>query len=356
MSEKRPRSGIAEVAAAAGVSRTTVSMVLNDKGRISEETRERVKRAAQDLNYRPNLRAQRLRSGRSRTVAIYNPVQTSLPRDTQLDFALELSLPVAQACLARGYSLLLIPPLTSSEQVAQFDIDGVIVMDPAENDPYCSAFKAHGAAVVTIGRAPGAVADAVVERRYGGADVMLEHLVECGSRRIVVITTDEAYALRTEMLRFLDEQRLPAGTSVRVERVPAAEGERGGYRVARALLDGPPADRPDAFYAPLSTFAVGVLTAARELGLRIPEDLRIAANFNGHHTMGSDPPMTALDLKLPEMAAVASKLLLDLLDGGGRRTASAPLPEVIPRASTVGDRGLAVRDGRASAKAARIAG
>lgn len=329
MTESRPRLGIADVAKAAGVSRATASLALNNKGRVSPETRERVKQIAAELDYRPNLRAQRLRGGRAHTVALYNPVQSSLPQASQLDFSLELAMPFAQASLLRGYSLLLIPSLSDHSQVAQFDIDGVVVMDPMENDPYCAAFRARGARVVTIGRALHTEVDAAVDRPRQGAGAMLAHLMSRGARRIGIILTAEPYASRTDIESYL---RTFDGTAeVTVTYAEVASGEEGGRRAASALLDSD--NPPDAVYAPMTSFAVGALREAESRGIAVPQQLMVSTNYDGRHT-GPGPSITSLDLRFSEMAAAAATLLFDLLDGGDVTGTTAPEPTVIPREST----------------------
>jgi DNA-binding LacI/PurR family transcriptional regulator len=327
MTESQPRLGIADVAKAAGVSRATASLALNDKGRVAPETRERVKQIAAELNYRPNLRAQRLRGGRAHTVALYNPVQSSLPQESQLDFSLDLAMPFAQASLVRGYSLLLIPSLSSHSQVEQFDIDGVVVMDPVEHDPYCAAFRARGAKVVTIGRARHTEVDAAVNRQ--GAGAMFSHLIAQGATRIGLILAEEPYASRTDVERYV--QNLDGGADIAVAYAAVASGEEGGRRAASELLDSP--TPPDAIYAPMTAFAVGALAEAAARNIPVPDRLMVSTNYDGRQA-GAGPSLTSLDLRFREMATAAADLLFDLLDGADVTDALAPEPTVIPRETT----------------------
>lgn len=308
-------------------------MALNAKGRTSAETRERVTRIARELGYRPNVRAQRLRGGTSRTIALFNPVQSASALDERFEFALQLAMPFAQAALNRDYSLLLIPPTVKVEQLSQFDIDGVVVMDPIEEDPYCAAFRANGVTVVTIGQAPRTPVDGFVDRHSTGAVQMLDHLASEGARRIAVILAEERVASSVAVGDYLERWSAASGRDIVVEFASVGAGQQGGYDIARRLLS---AERPpDAIYTPFSPFAVGVLAAAHELEIRVPFDLKVAANFDGQQTATANPPLTALDLDLPGLAAAASGLLIDLLGGGVARSAVVPAPRVIARASTV---------------------
>jgi DNA-binding LacI/PurR family transcriptional regulator len=329
---RRPAT-IADVAALAGVSRTTVSHALSGKGRVDPDTRERVQEAAGRLGYRPSPRAQRLRGGSSGAVAILSALPASIVgAGSDMGFLIEMAMPVARACLAHGYALMLVPPDASREHLDGLDIDGAIVLDPLADDPTCAALMSRGVRIVTVGSAPGVAADAVVDRGMAGVDVMLDHLVAVGARRIGVIVSEEPHALS----RVLGEVARRGGRWGPSEVLPvsaaAAAGEAGGREAARALLGSHP--ELDAIYAPLDAFAVGAVTAARERGLTIPGDLLVATNYDGPRAATSDPPLTALDLDLPETARRAADSLMRVLAGERVGPVAVPEPMVIPRAST----------------------
>lgn len=238
-------------------------------------------------------------------------------------------MPFAQASLARGYSLLLIPSLSDHAQVAQFDIDGVVVMDPVENDPYCAAFRARGARVVTIGRALHTEVDAAVERPRQGAGAMLAHLISRGSARIGIILTTEPYASRTDIESYLST--FDGQAQITVTYADVASGEAGGRRAAAALLDS--ASPPDAIYAPMTSFAVGAIAEAEARGMTVPQQLMVSTNYDGRRS-GPGPSITSLDLRFSEMATAAATLLFGLLDGGDSTHTTAPEPTVMAREST----------------------
>lgn len=328
------RPTIADVARLSGVSRATASKALNGKDRVDPATRDRVRRTAEEIGYTPNVRAQRLRGGRSHTIALLTALPDRIVGEaSEMGFLLDMAMPVARACLAHGYSLLLVPPGTEGATLDALDVDGAVVVDPVTADPYCAALRRRGVAVVTIGRAQETEVDAVVDRGLAGADVMIEHLLERGARHIATIVTQEGYSLSATLEGHLDRlrRRHPA-IRFSALRASASGGEESGYGVAlQALRDDPSID---AVYAPLDAFAVGVLRAATELDRVIPADLMVATNYDGRRAETSDPPLTALNLGLPEMARQAVDLLIGQLSGDGDSRAEAATPVVIARTST----------------------
>lgn len=334
MSSQSARATIADVAAAAGVSRTTVSVALSGRGRVDERTRERIKAVAKSLNYRPSVRAQRLRGGASRTVGLVTALSDEVVgKDSHMSFLLALGVPVARQLLEKGYSTLLLPPLKNGDHLDAIDVDAVVVIDPREHDPLIAGFRSRGMQVVAIGDAPGIEANGVVDRGMADAAVAIGHLIDRGAVNIAVLSTAERHAMASSLERYVSER--PAdGVRLRLEEISTGAGEDGGRRRTLELLSGDPSI--DAVYAPIDAFAVGAVHAAHELGKRIPEDVMIITNYDGPRANATYPRLTALDLQLPAFAEAAVALLIECLDSprAERRVALAPRPGLRVRAST----------------------
>lgn len=334
MSDPTQRPTIADVAALSGVSRATVSKALNGKDRVDPETRARVKAAADQLGYSPNVRAQRLRGGRSKTIALLTALPASIVGEaSQLGFLLDLALPVAQSCLEHGYSLLLVPPISSSSSLDMLDVDGAIVIDPVTGDPYCAALRRRGIPVVTVGRSPDTEVDGYVDRGDAGVGAVLAHLIDAGSSHVAILLSEEAFSISTAIAAHLDQRDDdPENVRFSVVHAPVGGGEAAGHAATIAALSADPSI--DAVYAPLDAFAIGALRAATELGRSIPDNLRVATNYDGRRAATAEPPLTALDLRLPDIARSAVDLLFGILDGGTQESVRAPEATVIPRKST----------------------
>lgn len=334
MSDPTQRPTIADVAALSGVSRATVSKALNGKDRVDPETRTRVKAAADQLGYSPNVRAQRLRGGRSNTVALLTALPASIVGEaSQLGFLLDLALPVAQSCLEHGYSLLLVPPISSSSALDMLDVDGAIVIDPVTSDPYCAALRRRGIPVVTVGRSPDTEVDGFVDRRDAGVGAVLSHLIGTGSTHIAILLSEEGFSITTAISAHLEQRNNdPENVRFSVLYAPVAGGEAAGHATTIAALAADPTI--DAVYAPLDAFAIGALRAAAELGRTVPDSLKVATNYDGRRAATAEPPLTALDLRLPDIARSAVDLLFGILDGSDRESVLAPVATIIPRRST----------------------
>jgi len=333
MLERSKRVTIADVAAAAGVARGTVSQALSDKGRVDPRTRKRIKAIAAELGYRPSVRAQRLRGGRSDTVALVTALPPSIVgAASRLDFFMELALPIAHGCIEHGYSLVLVPPVEDPAHLETLDIDGAIVVDPLEDDRLCADLVQRGVRVVTVGD-PGATAvDGVVNRDDAGASLVIEHLRGQGARRIGVLLSSERHTTARAVETYLDAQ--PSGTIDDIVKFTAATagGENAGQEATIAALGRHP--DIDAIYAPLDAFAVGAIRALKELGRDIPRDALVVTNYDGRRAATSIPPITALDLNLPGLAQAAVDLLMGILSDQPGGTRQAPEVQLRVRASS----------------------
>ncbi len=320
------RPTIVDVARLAGVSRSTASRALNGKDRVDERTRQAIQAAAAQLDYRPNVRAQRLRSGRSHSVALV----TALPAQVVTEgFMLDLAIPIAQACLNREHSLMLVPPISSLDQLDGLDVDGAIVLDPGVDDELGDRFRSRGVTVVTFGHA--LRTSGYVDRGFGGADVVFAHLAEQGARHVGVLLSAQPYSLTESIAEYLASGQAPVPHTV--FRASVSEGEDGGHAAALAALRADPSI--DAIYAPIDAFASGAVRAAHDLGLDVPRELMVVTNYDGRRATQSRPQLTALDLKFPQVGATLVDLLFAALESGAQRVEPAPAPTLVPRASTL---------------------
>ncbi|MFW5420040.1 LacI family DNA-binding transcriptional regulator [Nocardiopsis sp. CNT-189] len=331
----RRRPTIADVAAAAGVSRTTVSHALNGIGKVDPRTRARVREAAAELGYRPNLRAQRLRHGRAQTLALASSMPVAVAGGpSRLGFYMEVAAAAAERALTRGYALVLVPPVESGPGVESVDIDGAIVVEPEEDDPVVRLLRERGLPYTTLGRQLGGDDSAAVDLHGGAvAELLLEHLRERGARRPALITgagTRHSYVdARTAYLRVAAEQ----GFEPVAPAAPEGGGEQAGYEACARLLREHP--EVDAVCALVDAFAVGAARAAADAGRPVPEGLLLATRYDGLRAKTHRPALTSVDLGLGEAAGSAVDLLLNRLEGRGDPVAEAPLPRLVPRASTL---------------------
>ncbi|NHH99184.1 LacI family DNA-binding transcriptional regulator [Oceanimonas sp. MB9] len=331
------RLTIADVAAAAGVSRTTVSHALNDRGQVDPQTRARVKQIANELGYSPNLRAQRLRTGRTNSIALLSSMPFAVAGGpSRLGFMMEIAATAAEAALKQGLALVLVPPLEEARNLlGELDVDGAIIIEPVAEDPQVTQLQRRGIQVVSIGRQPDTeptvpYVDMQAERT---GRMLLEHLRERGARHIALLIGQQrrhSYVdVEQAYLDFTRRHQLPCS----IIRAEEMGGEDAGAEACRRLL----AEQPgvDAICAPVDAFAVGVVRALQEAGRRVPEDVRVVTRYDGLRAQKCEPPLTAVNLHLAEVADQAISLLLAQI--GGKATASivqCPPPELIVRRSS----------------------
>ncbi|MEU9557161.1 LacI family DNA-binding transcriptional regulator [Streptomyces fumanus] len=317
-------ASIKDVAAEAGVSVATVSRVLNGHPSVSAQARTRVLAAVAALGYRPNAVARSLRTDQTRTLGlvisdVLNPYFTELARS------------VEEEARALGYSVIIgnadeRPELQDHHVTTLLDrrIDGLLVSPTDGGSPRMIEAARGGTPMVFVDRwIPGV--DVPVVRSDGRDAVrdLVAHLHGLGHRRLAIIAG-------------------PAATTTGRERVDAfraALGEFGlplpdpyigqgdfqadsGRRVTEGFLDLP--EPPEVVFAADNLMALGALDAVRARGLRVPEDIALAAFDDIPWFVHTDPPVTAIAQPTGELGRAAVRALIDRIEG--RRPESVALP------------------------------
>lgn len=327
LAERMPQIRITDVAAAAGVSITTVSHALNGKGRIPEETRQRVREAAEALGYRPSSAARSLGGRRTGLISI------SLAQDEGhcvgiSDFAyfLQLVSAATATAIAHGYALILSSdPTNASSPLDHLAVDGGIVIDPIADDPHVARLESAGAAVVTTGRVPGRADGHWVDNDHPrGLTRLLDHLAAQGAQRVALvgIPLTTTYAVETEETY----RQWCAGRDGApiVFTVSGGLTEAAGLAAADALLSRP--EPPDAICTPLDRLALGVVLAANARNVSVPDELLVATVTNSEATRASTPPLTALELYPRRLGAEAVEMLIELIEGREPASSSVIVP------------------------------
>ncbi|MEU3370447.1 LacI family DNA-binding transcriptional regulator [Streptomyces sp. NPDC006711] len=333
---------IADVARAAEVSRTTVSHALNGLGKVDPRTRERVKRIALELGYRPNLRAQRLRTGQAKAIALVSSMPFAVAGGpSRLGFYMEVAAAAAESALVHDYALVLVPPVRSGSALDSLDIDGAIVVEPDIDDAAIAQLRGRGLPYVTLGRPVAADDEAPYVDLWGDrvATVLLTHLREQGAGHPALIVGSGARHSSVDARAAYERMAAEQGWDPIVEAWPETGGEREAYERCTALLAAHPGI--DAVCALVDAFAVGAVRALQDSGRSIPDDVLVATRYDGLRARTCQPPLTAVDLHLDRAASDAVELLLSGLRGAEAPPpgAPAPAPALIARASSLRERG-----------------
>ncbi|WP_019547779.1 LacI family DNA-binding transcriptional regulator [Streptomyces sulphureus] len=347
------RAGIRDVAAAAGVSITTVSDALNGKGRLPDTTRRHVREVADRLGYRPSAAARTLRTGKSGllglTVTTYGEEPFTF---TEFAYFAEMARSATSAALARGYALVILP---AASRHSAFDVwssvalDGTVVIDPSDEDPVVADLVRSGLPVVSDGRPSGSLpVTAWVDNDHEDAvRGLLDHLAEGGARRIGLLTgtgTDAYTRLSTSA--YLDWCSRTGQDPV-YESYPAHDPCAGAVAADR-LLARP--DRPDAVYGLYDPNGTDLLAAARRYRLRVPEDLLLVCCSESTVYATTEPPVTTLSLKPRRIGNTVVQLLIDAIEGVQKES---PVHQVMPTDLIVRTSSRRPRGGRRSVVAPR---
>ena len=275
---------LADVAKRAGVSKSTASRALSGRGSVSTRTREKVATAAQVLGFVPSSAAESLATGRSRNIAVVTPFINRW-------FYAEVIDGVESALIGAGYDLTLYRLTDDTNQrKALFDyflvrkgVDAVIALTLFISDDEVQRLRKLGKPIVGIGgRIPGIPTFSIDDSET--ARKATEHLIELGHTKIVHFGGDQEQQLDFEVhsrrLEGFRQALKTAGLSHSDDFFADDFDISGGYRSAIKALSNSGA-RPTGVVAGSDEIAIGVMTAARELGLKIPEDLSVIG-IDGH--------------------------------------------------------------------------
>lgn len=334
------RPTISDLARAAGVSTTTVSHAFSGRRHVDPETRERIHALAREIGYHPSALAQRLRSGRAGTIALGSSMPFAVAAGpSRLGFLMEIAASAAMSAFARDIALCLIPPQPSQENLNHIGFDGVILVEPAADDPLVRHFEARQTPVVTIGRMPGRDDIPYLDLHSGATTrLLLDHLREQGSRDIALVTGKSARSSYLETIAAYRDCVASAGIMPPILMLDETGGEDLAHDAVTALMRQHPSI--DGLLVPVDAFASGAVRALTALGKRVPQDVRVATRYDGLRAKLADPPLTAVNLHLSELAQLAVDLLLNHMEGRAEPIVT-PFPQIIARASTLGQLRLA---------------
>lgn len=308
---------IKDVAARAGVSVTTVSHVLNQVPgkRVSEDTRQRVRAAAQELGYAPNALARSFRLQRSQTLALVSDEIATTPH------AGRIILGAHEAASKQGWLVVLVNTGCDAEWEAreiealkQRRVDGFLYATMYHRDVTLPSGLADVPTVLLDAKTADPSVSWVVPDEAAGGRTATEALLAHGHRRIGFLNNiDDIPASHGRLEGFRAALR-DAGVPAREDWIrTATPNSQGGLEAARMVLGSE--DRPTALFCFTDRMAMGAYHAAAELGLRIPDDLSIVG-FDNQELIadGLHPGLTTVALPHYEMGAWAVERLIRLIE------------------------------------------
>lgn len=336
-----------DVAEHAGVSRTTVSFVLNNVPgiRISEDTRQRVLEVARQLNYHPDASARRMASGKTKTIGF---ILRQTPDQVFADHLLPQMLGgVSQAATAQGFHVLF-EPITPEDNsgayvrlIRERHVDGIILSGPRFDDRELLKIHAEGAPVVLVGQLSQTDIPFIDVDNIGGARLATEHLIGLGHRRIALITNaSTAYSASLDRLigfrQALETSGIPYDLSlVRYGQFTPQSGEA----AMNELLDMIP--RPTAVFVASDVVALGALRAVHKKKLSVPHDIAFVGFDDIPLAESVSPPLTTVRIPAAGLGWTAVDLLTRIIAQEEIRNPKVVLEtELVVRASCGAAAGL----------------
>ena len=320
----------------AGVSRSTVSRVINNYPHIRPEVREKVLSVIKETGYQPNLIARSLAANESKVIGLVIP---SIINAVFTDpYYPKLTQGIAQACNELGYTLTLMLFHSPEEErqnarriINMSLLDGIIITADILYDPIVPELLENGVSFVQVGRPqePEKVNYVDTENVYGG-ELATEHLIKVGYRRIAQIATAKNTAgidRDTGYRKALDKHGIDYDSNLTTYGDFSRES---GYKAMTELL----VHQPEAVFVHSDTMALGAIQAIREAGLSVPDDIAIIGFDDLPPALLAEPPLTTIRQPIHQTGMMAVELLIDIIKDNTQPPKSRILPlELVIRGS-----------------------
>ena len=304
-----------DVAEEAKVSIATVSRVFNNSGSVSQATHDKVRAAAAKLNYVPHSGARTLMTRRTDTIGVVLP-------DMHGEFFSELVKGFDSAARERGLHLLLSCSHDDPDEMAaalasmRGRVDGVIAMSPLINAEALESYVPKDLPLVLVNSDPQATSYTSVQLdNTGGAYRMTRHLIDQGYRRVALISgptgNQDAEQRRDGYLAAIGE----TGSAMVADIVDGDFSEDSGYRAGCAILQRK--ERPDAVFASNDDMAIGCLTAFRDNGVSVPDDIGLAGFDDIRLARLMQPALSSVHVPISKLGANSLAILAAEIASGG---------------------------------------
>jgi DNA-binding LacI/PurR family transcriptional regulator len=332
------KATIYDVAKEAGVSIATVSKVINDKGKISVETREAVLAIMDRLDYQPSVIASALTGKKT------FPLGQLVP-DISNPFFAEIARAIEDQGQHYGYSVVMCSTDNKDEKVERYinlllqkSVDGIIIATGIDKKDILEQLLSKRVPVVLLAREMPLVAvNTVVVDDYVGGSLAANHLLELGHKRLAILS---------ESAKVISSRERVSGfrQTMEGEQIPFREDwlnfcdykVEDGKQKALQLLLAETEDRPTAIFACNDMLAVGALQAAKEAGVKVPDELSIVSFDNTILAKVTDPPLTTIAQPMEHMGKLVVDLIVEELKGdSGIKQRTVLRPELLIRESTI---------------------
>ncbi len=328
---KKKHATLSDIAESVGVTPMTVSRVINESGYVSDETREKVLQAVKEMNYRRNGFARNLKRQFTETVGL-------VLGDISNPYSTELARAVRETLINKGFNLFICisehsakEDIVAFESLANHSVDGIIVATRSNEggDKYLKGIVESNIPVVVIGRDfQHEYVDFVSPDNLKGGFEATQHLIDLGHKRIGFIGASlkggsslkrlQGYLKALKQHDIEIDERLITGRDEDVSEVPGYSTEEIGFEGMKRLLS--LLNPPTAVFARNDFTAIGAMSAIKEAGLNIPEDIAIVGFDDISLAMRTSPPLTTVRQQMRLEGQLAAEMLLERIEGKEKRS------------------------------------
>lgn len=308
-----------DIARETGVSVATVSRALKDDPRISKEKRDEIQAFARKYDFTPNLIAESLRTSKIKPTKTIGVI---IPEFTHYYFSSILS-GIDMEAAAKGYSLMVAQSGEKYENEARIcqsffehKVCGVIVSQAKDTKVYSHFEKliAAGIPLIFYDRiCTGINASRVVVDDYQGAFNAIKYLIDTGCRRIAYFGSPKNLEISKNRYNGYRDAMLQGKLAIEEQFVKVCDNRADAEHVTREILE--QESVPDAFFAVNDETAIGILTTAKRMGYRIPQDISICGFTNSEQSTACDPPLTTVEQRGIEIGRQAADILIGKVEG-----------------------------------------
>ena len=308
-------STLSDVASAAGVSPTTISRYIGNRIVLPQATRDRIDAAIAALDYRPNLLAKRLSTGRAEAIGLVTP-------EIDNPFFAQLAAAVEAEAERHGYAVYMSSThgdptreIGAVRRMRDGHVDGLVLITSRPDDGSLARLLADDDKVVLLDEdVPGVGLCRVFVQNEHGAQMATQHLIAAGHRHIAFIGGPpglmSVQERRIGFTRAMAEAKLPiAAEDVFLQDYSRAFGNQAAQAIIALKR------RPSAIFASSDYLAIGVLSALQQAGLSVPDDMSLVGFDDMPFAELVNPPLTTIRQPVPQMGRIAFQLLLALMNG-----------------------------------------
>ncbi|MDP4087986.1 MAG: LacI family DNA-binding transcriptional regulator [Bacillota bacterium] len=318
-----------DIARIAGVSRSTVSRVINNYPNVPEETRERILEIIKQYNYVPDASARILAGIKNTTIGLFiidiRPESNSKGRRIALSHYFSyLTGAIIEDAAKMGYRVL-VTMINNSEMYKDVKqafynktISGGIFIGQKSDDPIVKEIITAGYKVAIIDQSIESDKDiyskciVINSDNFSGAYNAIQYLINLKHSRIACITGELEKASALERLDGYKKALLDADIPVINSLIASEEfTENGGYRAVKKLLA---REKPTAIFLGNDSMAIGAMKAIKEAGMKVPGDISIVGFDDVEISQYLNPPLTTVKMRLSEMASLAANSLITAID------------------------------------------